>query len=108
MTITLFVAILTIGSFLCTALTQAVKTWFYNAGKDASPNVLAMINAIVIGGLGTAVVYILIGIPWTLNNVICLICMVFMVWLGSMIGFDKVKQLIEQLAPVIPEKKDKE
>ena len=97
MTITLFITMLTIGSTLCAFVTEAVKKVFENAKKEAAPNVLALVNALVVGGLGTAVAYILLGIEWTTNNIICLCLMVVCIWMGSMIGFDKIKQLIEQI-----------
>lgn len=103
MSITLFITMITIGSAICTLVTEAIKKAFYNAGKEASPNLIALIDAIVIGGIGTAVCYMLLGIEWTTNNIICLILMVVAVWVGSMIGFDKIKQLLEQM---VKEKKD--
>lgn len=98
MTITLFIAFITLGSAICSLLTEAIKKCFYNAGKEASPNLIALINAFVVGAVGTAIVYVLLGIPFTFNNILCLILMIFTVWIGSMIGFDKIKQLIEQLS----------
>lgn len=97
MSITLFITMLTIGSAICTLITEAVKKAFQNAHKEVSPNLVALINAVFIGALGTAVCYIILGIPFTINNIICLILMSVAVWVGSMIGFDKVKQLLEQL-----------
>ena len=35
-------------------LTQAIKQFYYNRKSEASPNVIALINAIVVGGGGTA------------------------------------------------------
>lgn len=97
MTITLFITMLTIGSAICTLITEAIKKAFANSGKEASPNLIALIDAVVVGGLGTAICYILLPIPFTVNNVICLVLMIVTVWVGSMIGFDKVKQLLEQI-----------
>lgn len=97
MTITLFITMLTIGAMLCALVTEAVKKAFYNAGKSASPNVIALINAVIIGVIGTAICYVLMDVPFTVNNVLCLILVAIAVWVGSMIGFDKVKQTIEQL-----------
>lgn len=97
MTITLFISMFTIGSLVCALVTEAVKKAFENAKKEASANVLALVDALVVGGLGTAVAYVLLGIEWTTNNIICLCLMVVCIWMGSMIGFDKIKQLIEQI-----------
>ena len=97
MTVALFVSILTIGAAASSLLTQAVKKWYENQKKDYSSNVIALINAVVIGCGGTAVTYMLISIPWSVNNIICLLIMGVCVWIGSMIGYDKVIQLIKQL-----------
>lgn len=98
MTVTLFVSILTIGASLSVLLTEAIKKYYENAKKEYSSNVVALVNSVVVGGLGTAVVYMLIGIPWTINNIVCIVCMVFTVWVGSMIGYDKIIQLLKQIS----------
>ena len=98
MTITLFVTMLTLGAGVTALLTEAIKKAYVNSGKDYSANIIALINAIVVGCGGTAVVYILCGLPWTVNNIICLILMGVAVWIASMIGYDKVIQLLKQLA----------
>ena len=97
MTVALFVTILTVGATASSLLTQAVKKWYENQKKNYSSNVIALINAVVIGCGGTAVTYMLVGIPWSVNNIICLLIMGVCVWIGSMIGYDKVIQLIKQL-----------
>lgn len=98
MTITLFITVFTVGAAVTSLLTEAIKKAYQNAGKDYSANVIALINAVVVGGGGTAVTYMLSGIPWTINNVICLILMAVATWVGAMIGYDKVVQLLEQIA----------
>lgn len=40
------------------------------------------------------------GIPWTTNNIICLVLMGVAVWVASMIGYDKLLQLLKQIADV--------
>lgn len=44
--------------------------------------------------------YMLQGIPWTTNNIICLVLMGVAVWVASMIGYDKLLQLLKQIADV--------
>lgn len=93
MTVDLFVFLFTFGSLVSALLTQAVKKAFENI----STNIIALIDAIVVGALGTGVAYALMGIAWTLPNILCLILMAFCMWLGSMVGYDKVMQTISQL-----------
>ena len=97
MSITLFITMFTVGTAASALLTEAVKKFYTNAGKECSPNIVALIDAVVIGAGGTAVVYMLMNISWTVNNIICLILMTWCVWIGSMIGYDKVVQLLKQI-----------
>lgn len=108
MTITLFITMLTIGAGVTSLLTEAIKKAYANAGKEYSANLVALINAIVVGCGGTAVLYMLLTIPWTLNNVICMLLMGVAVWVASMIGYDKVIQLLKQLASETPKQKEGE
>ena len=98
MTITLFITVFTVGAAVTSLLTEAIKKAYQNAGKEYSANMIALINALVVGGGGTAVTYMLSGITWSANNVICLILMIVATWVGAMIGYDKVVQLLEQIA----------
>lgn len=98
MTTTMFILLATICSAASGLLTEGIKTWFKNAGKDYSANLIALINAFVVGCGGTAIAYVLMGIVFTLPNILCLVLMAFVVWIGSMVGYDKVLQLITQFA----------
>ena len=108
MTVTLFISLFTFGSILCGLVTEAIKTAYKNADKEYSANVIALVDALIVGGIGTATAYMLMGIPWTVNNVICLCLMCVMIWLGAMVGFDKVLQTIEQIPKIRKEDKEDE
>ena len=100
MTITLFVTLFTVGATVAGLFTEAIKKAYQNAGKQYSPNVIALIDSVVVGGLGTAAAYMLMDIPWTVNNVICLLLMAVVVWLASMLGYDKIAQMLSQIKEV--------
>lgn len=100
MTVTLFISILTLGAGVTSLLTEAIKKAYENAHKDYSANLIALVDAIVVGMGGTAVNYMLLGIPWTVNNIICMVLMAVCVWIGSMVGYDKLVQLIGQVANI--------
>ena len=106
MTVTLFITMLTFGAGVSSLLTEAVKKAYANAHKEYSANIVALINAIVVGCGGTAVLYMLKSIPWTINNIICLVLMGVAVWMASMIGYDKIIQLLKQISEVTPGKED--
>ena len=100
MTVTLVVfSALFVGcSLAASLLTEAVKKWYENAKKDYSANTIALVLAVVVGGFGTAIAYTLLDIPWTVNNIICLGLMIVAIWVGAMVGYDKVVQMLKQLA----------
>lgn len=93
MTIELFIFMLTIGALISSLLTQAVKKAFTNI----STNILALIDAVTVGVIGMIIAYVLLGIPFTLPNIMCIVLMSVCIWVGSMIGYDKVIQTIEQI-----------
>lgn len=92
MTITLFLSLFTLGSMVSSLLTEAVKK-----ATDISSNLIALINAAVVGLAGTSAAYVLMGEPFNLQNTICIILMTVCIWIGSMIGYDKVIQTISQI-----------
>lgn len=96
MSVSLFVSIFVGGGLITMLLTQSIKQFYYNRNSEASPNIIALINALVIGGGGTAFVYMLMGLEWSVNNILCLIAMVFFVWMGSMLGYSKILETFQQ------------
>lgn len=93
MTFEMFMFLFTTGSVISGLFTQAMK----RAYSDLSPNMMALYNALIVGIFGTLVSYFLMGIELTPPNIACLFLMSACIWLGSMVGYDKVKQTIEQL-----------
>lgn len=78
-------------------LTEAVKKAYQETETKYSANKIALINAAIVGGFGTASAYVLLDIAWTIQNIICLVLMIVLVWIGSMIGYDKIIQLLAQI-----------
>lgn len=97
MTIELFIFMFTVGAMAAGLLTEAVKRTYQEAGIKDSANKIALINAAIVGGFGTASAYGLLDIAWTIQNIICLVLMIVLVWIGSMIGYDKIIQLLAQI-----------
>lgn len=106
MTASTFVFILPIGATLSSLLTEAVKKFCEEAKLNYSSNILALVDSVIIGGGGTAVVYALTGAPWNTVNIVSLILMVFAVWLGCMVGFDKVIQTAGQIGKLSEKKEE--
>lgn len=95
MTIQIFAILFVILAAVAMALTEAIKV----ASKEKfSNNLIALIVSIVIGGGGSVFAYIWLGIAFTLPSILAIIAMVLAVWMGAQLGYDKIKQLIEQIA----------
>lgn len=97
MTLNIFVALLTVLIACNILITQAIKNTLNNSNKKYSSNLIALVSAIVAGGGGSVIAYIFLDVAFTVNSVACIVLFVLAVWVGSMIGFDKIFQLIEQI-----------
>jgi hypothetical protein len=100
MTTSLFLTLFTAGAAACGLLTEAIKMMFQEHAVKYSANTVALINAIVIGTCGTVCAYLMLGIPFNVVNILCIVFMTACIWLGSMIGYDKVRQLFAQLTGI--------
>ena len=109
MTTTIFIMLLAMFAIISSLLTEGIKKAFDNAGKEYSANIIALINAAVLGCGGTIVAYILLAVPFTVANIVLIPVMVGLTWLGSMLGYDKVMQLVAQVVALRSDKnKDEE
>ena len=96
MTTTTFLMLLSSFSVLSGLVTEGIKKLISDK-TNMSYNIIALVVALVIGGAGSAVYYQLNAIPFNLNNIIYLVLMGLASGLCSMVGFDKIKQAIEQI-----------
>lgn len=94
MTIQLFLIMFTIGAAIATILTEALKKAI---SQQFSTNILALMVSVLVGIGGTSAYYYLTDIPFTGQNVVCMILMSVSIWIGSMVGYDKVRQIIDQI-----------
>ena len=96
MTTATFLMLLSAFSVLSGLVTEGIKKLISDKA-NMSYNVIALVVALVIGGAGSAVYYQLNAIPFDVNNVIYMILMGLASGLCSMVGYDKLKQCIEQI-----------
>ena len=88
---------LLVSSTLTGLATEALKTILvehnkqYHANTLAGVVALAITSAIGIGYIAT------MGIGFTTQSVVSILALVFMSWLGAMVGYDKVIQTIGQI-----------
>lgn len=96
MNTTMFLILLSAFSVFSSLVTEGIKN-ITTDKVNLSYNIVALITALVIGGGGTAVYYQLNAVPFTVNNVIYAVLMGLASGLTATIGYDKVKQAIEQI-----------
>ena len=96
MNVTTFLILLSAFSVLSGLVTEAVKKVVNDKG-NLSYNIVALVVALIIGGVGCAIYYQLNAIVFTTNNVIYMILMGLASGLTATVGYDKVKQAIEQV-----------
>lgn len=97
MTVELFLTLTTILSVVTSLITEAFKKMFDKLDEAYSANVIAAVCAVAVGLIGTSVSYIFLGISFTCVNIICAFLMSVVIWVGAMLGYDKVTQLLEQI-----------
>lgn len=96
MTTTSFLILLSAFSVISGLITEAVKKLISDKA-NLSFNIIALITALIVGSIGTAVYYQLNGIVFDTNNIIYMMLMGLASGLISMVGYDKVKQAILQI-----------
>lgn len=96
MTVISFLILLSAFSVMSGLVTEGIKK-FLSDKDNLSYNIVALVVALIIGGCGTAVYYQLNDIVFSVNNIIYAVLMGLASGLVSMLGFDKVKQGIEQI-----------
>ncbi|MGM9551515.1 MAG: hypothetical protein ACI3XA_04600 [Clostridia bacterium] len=96
MTFTLFIALVMAFSVVTSYTTEGVKKVLDGLYISYASNMAVLIVSAVVGIAGTSVAYVLLGIPFTAENIICIVLMTIAVWLSAMLGYDKVLQMIEQ------------
>lgn len=103
MTIQIFLILLTMFATFTSLCTEGVKKFLDSLKVKYASNIVVLCVAAVVGGLGLVAYYIITGLEFTPINIVCIPIMILANWLGSMIGYDKVKQAILQ---VVTKKKE--
>jgi len=104
MTINSFIFLLSFFTVLNGLVTEAFKKIISSAklpSEEKLPyNLFAVIFGLIIGGIGTYLYFMLNNLPYNIQIITMSILMGFATSLSSMVGYDKVKQLIKQLDEV--------
>ena len=97
MTVELFLIILSAFSILTSTLTEGVKVFLDSLKIKYVSNIVVLCVSVIVAGAGMAIFYMWNDFAWTTLNIICIFLMICANWLGAMIGYDKIKQAIEQI-----------
>lgn len=89
--------LLTVFSTVTSLLTEAIKKLLDSSGVKYATNIVVLISAALVGGIGTLVVYIINGVEFNALNILSIFLMIIANWLGATLGYDKVMQMITQL-----------
>lgn len=97
MTVTIFLTLLAICAAFTSLLTQGIKKLLDDAKITYASNILVLIVAVLVGCGATALYYVNYQVPFNALNSVYLALMGVANWLGAMLGYDKVKQAVEQM-----------
>ena len=92
------ISALAIISVLTSLTVEAIKKLL--GDRKYSANLLAAIVAVVLTVVVSIGYIVYFSLTVTPQTIVVIIAMVFLSFLGSTVGFDKVKQLIEQIGAV--------
>lgn len=88
---------LAIISALTSLTVEGIKKLLNEQGKTYSSNLLAVCVSMILT-VAISIGYILyFGIPFSLQIAIIMIALVFLSFLSATVGYDKIKQLLEQI-----------
>lgn len=97
MTLTIFMTLVTILAAVASLVTEAIKKNF----EIKNATLVVLIISAVIGWGGGAITYVLMDIPFVVNNIICLVLLAPTIWLCATLGYDKVKEIIEKIGGLV-------
>lgn len=94
----LLLSALAVISALTTLTVEGIKKILDEKQKTYSSNILAVIVAFTLTFIGSVLYMIYFSIPISPQAIVVIICLVFLSFLVATVGYDKVKQLLEQIA----------
>lgn len=100
MTLSVFLTLLLAVSIFTGLVVEGVKKFLDSKLKTYSSNLIAGIVSIVLGTAIGVFYCVSAEIAFNANTIIMLVALVFLSWLSSMVGYDKVVQSLTQIGIV--------
>ncbi|SHO53714.1 hypothetical protein [Anaerocolumna xylanovorans] len=100
MDITLFLILFTVCEVLTPLVVEGIKAEFKGIGKSYNATLIALIVSIVVSGLCGIFAYMAKGIDFTVVNVFYIGFLMAANWLGSTLGYDKIKQTLTNIKSI--------
>lgn len=97
MSIDLFVIIFTVLAILTPLFVEAVNMLLKDLKAKIGMNLIVLAVSVILSLIAMIFIYLQRGIPFNAVNCFYILFMVLANWLGSMVGYDKVKQAFEQI-----------
>ncbi len=97
MSLHIFLLMLLIVSTLTGLVTEGVKKLLQEWSITYYANTLAGIVAVVVSAAVGAGYMVMVKAAFNAKMAVYLIALIFMSWLGAMVGYDKVRQAIAQI-----------
>lgn len=96
MTGVLFCGLLVSLGAITTLFVEFLKSVFDGYKKTYNAQTISLISGVVTGIVGTTMVYIVMGIPFTPVNIVFIVFETIGVMIGAQLGYDKVVSVIKQ------------
>ena len=97
MAVTAFLIILSVCAAATSLLVEGIKKLLDGLCAKYASNILVLIVALIVGCGATALYYVNYQVPFNALNSVYLALMGVANWLGATLGYDKVRQTIEQI-----------
>lgn len=97
MNVTSFLALFMALTVITPIVTEGIKKFLSSLNVKYACNIIVLIVSVALSGIVSAFYFVAGGIGFTSVDVFYIFALALANWLGSMLGYDKVKQAIEQI-----------
>lgn len=97
MSVSAFLVLLTAFATITSLATESIKKFLDSLNVKYATNIVVLVIALIVGCLGTSGYYLVANIAFNPINIMYIFTLSIANWIGAMVGYDKVKQAIEQI-----------